>query len=75
MLISEIEGCGIYKYLRDNVQNSHHNMQKISSNELFTNHFSKSVTFTKFLPKMRERLGHSVEIAEIHSHTFLAKIS
>ena len=54
MLISEIKGCGICKYLRDNVQNSHHNMHKISSNQLFTNHFSKSVTFTKFLPKMRE---------------------
>ena len=29
--------------------------RKISSNQLFSNLFSKTVTFTKFLPKLRER--------------------
>ena len=29
-------------------------LKKISSNHLFSNFFSKTVTFTKFLPKMRE---------------------
>ena len=28
--------------------------KKISSNQLFSDFFSKSVTFTKFLPKMSE---------------------
>ena len=28
--------------------------KKNSSNQLFSNFFSKTVTFTKFLPKMRE---------------------
>ena len=28
--------------------------KKLSSNQLFSNFFSKTVTFTKFLPKMRE---------------------
>ena len=30
------------------------NEKKISSNQLFSNFFSKTVTFTKFLPEMRE---------------------
>ena len=29
MLISEIKACGICKYLRDNVQNSHHDMHSV----------------------------------------------
>ena len=29
--------------------------KEISSSQLFSNLFSKTVTFTKFLPKMRER--------------------
>ena len=29
--------------------------KNISSNQLFSNLFSKTVTFTKFLPKMHER--------------------
>ena len=31
-------------------------LKNISSNQLFSNLFSKTVTFTKFLPKMRERI-------------------
>ena len=41
--------------------------KNISLNQLFSYLFSKTVTFTKFLPKMRERefpqFTHSVEIA------------
>ena len=46
------------------VISTHHSVEKreilshlknISSNQLFSNKFSKTVTFTKFLPKMRER--------------------
>ena len=31
--------------------------KNISLNQLFSNLFSKTVTFTKFLPKMRERIS------------------
>ena len=62
-------------------------LKKISSNRLFSNFFSKTVTFTKFLPKIREmrvnsRNFHTVHCVEwklrkcdLWSHTFLAKIS
>ena len=57
--------------------------KNISSNQLFSNFISKTVVLTKFLPKKRESKipvfpqceYHSVEITEIYSHTFLAKIS
>ena len=35
--------------------------------------FSKTVTFTKFLPKKCECELHTVEITEIYSHAFLKK--
>ena len=49
---------------------------KISLNQLFCNPFSKTVNFTKFLPKVRARVKsrnfhavqHTVEITEIDFH-------
>ena len=54
--------------------------KNISWNQLFSNFYSmyvKPVAFTKFLLKKCERefSHHTVEFAEIYSHTFLAKIS
>ena len=42
------------KFERDRVLQKFRENMKNSSNRLFSNFFSKTVTFTKFLPKMRE---------------------
>ena len=36
--------------------------KNISSNQLFSNFFSKTVTFTEFLPKMREREFRQIKV-------------
>ena len=46
--------------------------KKISWNQLFSNFFSETVTFTKFLPKKREskfpKFAHCLEKWKIYSH-------
>ena len=53
--------------------------KNISSNQLFSNLFSKTVTFMKFLPKMREREFDSRNFHTVHCghvpHHFFAKFS
>ena len=61
----------------ENRENSH--WKYISSNQLFSDFFSKCVAFTKFLQKIKKSLQlhspqHTVEIMEFYCHDFIAKI-
>ena len=47
--------CHTVKHHTVEITEIYSHLEKISSNQLFSNFFSKTVTFTKFLPKKRER--------------------